>query len=823
MKISLKWLSRHVDLGGIEPQQILADLTMSTAEIEGLERFGAGLEPLVVGHVRKREKHPDADKLSVCQVDVGHDNGGVVQIVCGAPNVDAGQRVVVIQPGSVLPPAGGKGALKIKVGKIRGVESHGMICSESELGLSEEADGIFVLPPATKIGARFVDACSVQDWILEIDNKSINHRPDLWGHYGFARELAAIYGRELQPVAQPAAASVAALAGDLDGDGDGDGDGASRRIEIRIDDREACPRYCGVFLDGVASGPSPNELRWLLWSVGQRAINLPVDLTNYVMLDLGQPMHAFDAGHVGEGPITVRRARSGESMTTLDGQERKLADRDLLICSGDKPEALAGIMGGEGTMVESGTTSLFLESANFHATTIRRTSMRLGLRTDASTRFEKAQDPANAALAVQLFVAELQRLCEGSTVAGPMIDPAGFDYQPAALLLRRDRLQLKLGVALEDAQVAKILTSLQFDVDVTADGFACRAPSFRATKDIAIEDDLIEEVGRMFRYDNIPEEPLTSTIEPPPHNEELFLVRRMVELATLELGCHEVYNYSFTPDRLLDACGGKGHAYIRVRNPVAPEIARMRRHVLPSLLGNVEGNLQQTPEVRLCEAGKGYHAEMKDEHGLPHEVRELAFVFARRDDKEAVHPYGELREHVQLMLNRLGYPVQMQRVWTGADQPWVHPARAVAIDRDGSPVGYVAHLHPGVARELGLPKNVAIACVDVRALHANGRAAPSYTPVPTFPLLPIDVALLVDESVQVASAAEFLRATARKLCRTVELFEVYRGEHVPVGKKSLNFTVTLGADDRTLSDKDEAKFVDKVRRGAEQIGAEMRG
>ncbi|MEZ6037734.1 MAG: phenylalanine--tRNA ligase subunit beta [Planctomycetota bacterium] len=809
MKLSLRWLSRHVDLTGIEPKQILADLTMSTAEIEGLEQFGEGLECLVVGHVRKREPHPDADKLSVCTVDLGapaDGNGGVVQIVCGAPNVDAGQRVVVIRPGDTLPASGGKGPLKIKVGKIRGVESHGMICSESEMGLSDEHDGILVLPPDTPIGARFVDVCPVQDMVLEIDNKSINHRPDLWGHYGFARELAAIYGRELQPAVVPIALPK-----------------SGKKVDVVIDDPKACPRYCGLVISGVVAGKSPDELRWLLAAVGQRSINLPVDLTNFVMLDLGQPMHAFDARHVGEGPIRVRRAKAGEKITTLDGQERKLDPDDLLICSGDAPEALAGVMGGEGTMVAPDTTTLFLESASFHATTIRRTSMRLGLRTDASTRFEKAQDPANAETAVHLFLQLLQQYCPSAVPAGPLVDPAGFAYAPAPLLLRRDRLQLKLGYELDDQQVAQILTSLQFGVEVTEHGFVCTTPSFRATKDIAIEDDLIEEVGRMYRYDNIPEAPLVSVVEPPPRNEELFLVRRLIELACLEHDCHEVYNYSFTPDAVLEACSAMQHAYVRVANPVAPEVTRIRRHVLPSLLSSVENNLRQNNEVRLVETGKGYHANMKDEHGLPHEVRELALVFARRDAAGVAHPFGELREAVVDLLRRLGYPVELQRVWAGSDQPWVHPTRAVAIDRDGSPVGYVSYLHPAVGRALGLQAQVAIACVDVRALHANGRAQPSYRPVPVYPELPVDVALLVDEATKVADVEQFLRNTGRKLVRAVELFEVYRGERLPAGKKSLNFTVTLGADDRTLTDQDEAKFLGKVRDNVAQIGGELRG
>lgn len=803
MKLSLRWLSRHVDLAGIEPRRILADLTMSTAEIEGMRQFGDGLEPFVVGHVRSCRKHPDADKLTVCEVDLGR-AGGVVPIVCGAPNVAAGQRVVVIRPGDTLPADGAKGPLKIKVGKIRGVESHGMICSESELALSSGDDaGILVLPADAPIGARLVDIAPIQDTVFEIDNKSINHRPDLWGHYGFARELAAIYGRELRPLL----ADVPLPAG-------------GHRVEVVIEDPKACARYCGLRIDGVTAGPSPLALRWQLAAVGQRSINLPVDLTNYVMLDLGQPMHAFDARRIGDGPVRVRRARSGEVLTTLDGQRRRLGEQDLLICAGDQPVALAGLMGGEGTMVAADTTSLFVESANFHAATVRRTSMALGLRTDASARFEKAQDPANAELAIHCFLRLLQQYCPAARAAGPLVDPAGWRYEPKTILLRRSRLLLKLGARLDDAQVAAILTSLRFGVAITDQGFAVTVPSFRATKDIAIEDDLIEEVGRMFRYDNIPERPLQGMQALPVRNEELFVARRLVEVACLEHGCHEVYNYSFVPDAVLAAAGALEHAYVQVANPVAPEITRVRRHVLPSLLSSVPPNLRGGGEVRLCEHGKGYHAEMRDEHKLPHEVREFAIAFAR---SQGEHPFLDLREAVGSLLERLGYPAVMNRVWHGKDQPWVHPSRAVAIDRDGSPCGYVAHLHPGIARVMGLPPTTAIACLDVRALCANGRRIARFEPLPTYPLLPVDVALLVDEGVQVAAVAEFLRAAGRKLVKDVQLFEVYRGEPLPAGKKSLNFTVTLGADDRTLTDEDESRFLGKVREQCGSIGAALRG
>ena len=356
MLISKKWLSRYVDLDDRSAQEILLDLTLSTAEVEGVTRYGDGIDEVVIGHVVEREKHPDADKLSVTRVDVGL--GELQTIVCGAPNVAAGQRVPVILPGGRLP-----GDFKIKKSKIRGVESHGMICSEKELGLSEESAGILVLPEDAPIGAKFVDALGIADDVFEIDNKSINHRPDLWGHHGIARELAAIYGRPLRP-----AAEIGALPSD------------GRTIDITIESLDDCPRYLGLVIEGVRATRSPDWLRWQLAAVGQRSIDLLVDLTNFVMFDVGQPMHAFDLRHVEEG-IGVRRARSGETIRTLDDVERRLTDEDLLITSGDQPVALAGVMGGAGSMVTAGTTAVLLESANFRAARIRRQTTCLAITT----------------------------------------------------------------------------------------------------------------------------------------------------------------------------------------------------------------------------------------------------------------------------------------------------------------------------------------------------------------------------------------------------------------------------------------------------------
>ena len=482
-------------------------------------------------------------------------------------------------------------------------------------------------------------------------------------------------------------------------------------------------------------------------------------------------------------------------------------------------------------MVEEGTAKLFLESANFHAATVRRTSVRLGLRTDASARFEKAQDPTAAADAVHHFVRLLQQECPGAAPAGPLVEGAagatGWSYDPITVPLRRSRLDLKLGVHLPDERVGRILSSLGFGVKGADDGFAITVPSWRATKDISDEDDLIEEVGRMFRYDNIPEQPLRSVVQVPRQDPGMALGRRLLTIGAAEMGCAEVYNYSFQSDPLLEAVGASELPHSAVRNPVAPEQRRVRRHVLPSLLPAAVDNLRARASVRLMERGKGYLPEEGSPHGpdrtrLPREVHELAFVWV-----EAEHPYGVLRSHVERLLERVGRPATITELMDPTGLPWIHPGKTVALHVAGEAgaavVGYVGSLHPRVADSLGLPLTTAIASLDIGELVAVGERTPTFDPIPRFPGQPVDVALLGDEAVRVGDVAGFLRRCGKKLVREVTLFEVYRGEGMAAGQKSLNFTVTLGAADRTLSAADEEKFLTRVRKECGELGLELRG
>jgi phenylalanyl-tRNA synthetase beta chain len=815
MKISLKWLARHVDLDGLTPERIHDDLTLSTAEVEGLETYGDGLDDLVVGKVVECGKHPEADKLSITKVDVG--DGELRQIVCGAPNVRQGLEVAVILPGGRLPGE----SKKLGKAKLRGVESIGMICSERELKLSDAHEGILELHTGAVPGTKLQDALDVRDHVLEIDNKSINHRPDLWGHRGIAREIAAMHGRPLKPLGADLPEELREVVWPTSG----------RAVPIAVEDVQGCPRYTGVVFEGVHAGRSPDWLRHLLHACGVRSINQLVDITNFVLLDLGQPQHAFDLRHLDEkAGILVRAANAGETLTTLDEIERRLEPSDILITSGGAPVALAGIMGGQGSMVRDDTDTVFLESATFHPSRVRRTSTRLGLRTDSSARFEKSLDPALAATGAARFASLLRALQPEARIAGPLVDPEGFAAPRPRIRLRRARLATKLGVDLEDARVRGILESLEFEVADASDGFDVVVPSFRATKDVAIEDDLIEEVGRMVRYDNIPGRPLTGEVRVPHREPELWLARRAKTLCAFELCAHECYDYTFTHDNLLAACRVEELPHVRVKNPVAPETARIRRHVLPSLLGHVRHNLQPgvlpatDSELRLFELGKGYWPETKDADGLPAERFELALLAARADGQS---PYRALRSDLERVLERLGFPVAITASIddeTARTLPFVHPLRTAAIHRGETVCGFVGMLHPQTADALELPlEGVAVATIDLRALLTTGRQDAQYDRISPYPEQPVDVALNVPAATQVAAVEALLRDCGKKLVRRIELFEVYRGEQVGSDRKSLNFTVTLGAMDRTLSAKDEESYLAAVRQRAGEVGGELRG
>lgn len=814
MFVSMRWLARHVSLDGITPEQLCDDLTLSTAEVEGLERFAPQLHDVVVGLVIKKNAHPDAEKLSVCLVEVGSDEP--LKIVCGAPNVASGQKVAVACVGTTLP-----FDFKIKKSKIRGIESRGMICSVRELDLGEEHDGIWVLPEDARVGAPVADALGIDDWIIEIDNKSLTHRPDLWGHRGIAREIAAIYERELLP---------------LDTSLPETGSATPYPVTIQT---KGCSRYLALPIDGVSKCPSPDWLRWLLLAVGQRPIDLLVDLSNFVMMDLGQPNHVFDRKRLGAKGIVVRDAHDGERIITLDGEERTLSSADLLICAGDEPVALAGIMGGEPSKVADETDTLLLEIAAFDAVTIRRTSNRVGLRSDASARFEKTLDPTLPLTAAGHF-ARLLSSIEGQAIfPAPITDVGTWSDPSSTIELRCERVRTALGKALSNEEIGRILERLEFGVEELGHAeegrFRISVPSFRASKDITIEQDLVEEVGRIYRYGNIPERAMRSDVVPPPRDERRRLVRHLQDRLAGGARFHENLSYSFIKDDLLEKLGEIDLPHVSVINPVVKGEAKIRRNLAPSLLSSLEANRRNRSDVKLFEIGKGYEPEHASEQGEPRERHLLALAWAGpRPGKKSRYDENRmmgLQAIIEDLIRSRGCAVPR---WTdeGPRPAWAHPGKCLFLEADktekgAAPLAVVAELEPGLAPAIGLTgdldSEVALAELCLDALLDAKPVGQGYAPLPRFPGIKVDVAVAVTEATPAADLLALIEQAGKKQVAEIELFDLYRGESVGPGRKSLAFHVLLQSDKKTLTDKDEQKFLKRFEQLVADSGGELRG
>jgi phenylalanyl-tRNA synthetase beta chain len=800
MLISLKWLGRHIDLSGLAPKQIANDLTLSTAEVEGIEEFLPHARGVTVGKVVARGPHPKADRLSLCRVDVG--TSEPISIVCGAPNVAEGQTVAVAMPGTELPGIG-----KLEKATIRGEVSLGMICSEQELGLSDDHSGIWVLPDALSPGSTLAEALDLSDHVITVDNKSITHRPDLWGHRGIARELSAIYRRALLPL-----------------DSSWPTFGAAPAVPVKIES-PACLRYLALPIEGVRTLPSPLWLRLLLRAVGQRSLGQLVDISNFVMLDLGQPNHVFDRAGLGPDGITVRKARSTERFTTLAGQALALADEDLLIASKGAGIALAGVIGGADSEVRETTRALLLEVATFDATTVRRTSVRHGLRTDSSARFEKSLDPELPPLAAAHFARLLAALQPDVRLPAQLTDVRSVERKSVRVALRPTRVRAALGADLGDEQIRDMLVRLGFGVGArsgaTVPEFVVQVPSDRATKDIGIERDLIEEVGRLYGYGNIVERPLIAPIIPPPHDERRWLVRTIADRLAGSAHFTETISYSFQSDELLALFGLANLPHATLSNPVVSQQSRIRRTLVPSLLANIEANRRYRENVCLFEIGKGYLPERANSKHEPEERHLTGLVLAAPFVKGGSYRDGSLARLQAVVADVLRTLERPPVSWGPTEAaPFVQPGRALAATYpSGAVVATLGAVRQDVLAQLGLKaglhSDVAAGEIFIDAVLAAPRETRRYVPLPRFPGIKVDVAIAVPNAVRSARVVEVIQAAASPLCRAVELFDLYTGDAVGEGKKSLAYHVLLQADDKTLGETDERRFLERL---ADQLG-----
>ena len=829
MYLSYRWLNEFVKIDDIDPHEIGHRLTMCTSEIESVEEVGGKLDKVVIGKILDVKPHPDSDHLFLTKTDVGDE---ALDIVSGAPNTVEGSFVPVALIGAQLP-----GGMKVKKAKLRGALSYGVVCSEKELDISDDHSGLWILDgdgvdenrlkPGTPIEQLF----TTQDFIFEIDNKSITNRPDMWGHYGFAREIAAIYGRELAPLLSDEKRKIVIESGE------------GKKIGVEILDADLCPRYTAIGLSGIVMGKAPYYIRRRLSTLGVRPISNIVDVTNYIMLLTGQPLHAFDAKHIAERNIVVRRAAKNEVVKTLDGVERKCSEETLLITDPQKAVAVAGVMGGLNSEIDGTTDEIIIEAANFNAASIRRTAVRLGLRTEASNRFEKSLDPELALDGLCASALLVLDLGPGVQLSSPLADSYPGRKKKLKINLNCDWVTDLLGMPIERERITGILSSLQFEVDESkGDDLAVTVPSFRATKDVSIPQDLVEEVGRIFGYDNIT--PVLPHIEstPPFRVESLSFARVLKNLIAGDLSFTELFTYSFIEDTHASLFYNDT-TFVRLRNPVSAEMSRLRRSIVPNLFGTISRNSTLRDDFAVFEIGSVYApSPKKKEDALPDERTYVAGLMLSKigaSDRGSV--FFEVKGKMELLFTKLNMgctrfasldalhqykkAYNMNDLGTGDA---VHPGRSAILCSGDVAFGVVAELNPKFLKRIGMDFHLYRAGFFEMDLHLlmdlvkRHRKDKQFVPSPRFPEVVLAFAVVVDEMVPVREVQEYIGSYKSKLLDRVELFDVYRGKSLDKGKKSLAFNVYYRRDDRTLTEKEANEVHERIADEIRNQGWDLR-
>ncbi|MEJ2201276.1 MAG: phenylalanine--tRNA ligase subunit beta [Desulfuromonadaceae bacterium] len=800
MIVTYNWLKEYVDFA-FSPEELSHRLTMAGLEVDLMEELGAGLDSVVVARLLTVDPHPDADRLTLCQVDNGSES---LQVVCGATNHKAGDLVALAQVGSVLP-----GDFQIKKSKIRGLASFGMLCSEKELGLVDEAEGILILPPELPLGMPVFEALGLKDVRYEIGLTP--NRPDCLSLVGVAREVAAMAGTPLRLPA-PRVPETGAEIGS--------------QTAVAIEAPELCPRYAARLIRGVKIGPSPEWLVRRLESVGMRSISNVVDVTNFVLLELGHPLHAFDFNLLREGRIVVKAASEGEAFTTLDSQERALIGSDLTICDGGGPVALAGIMGGENSEIKPETTDVLLESAYFNPATIRRTSKRLGIHTESSHRFERGADVDMVPLALDRAAELIQQLAGGEVARGRLdVYPQALERRVLSLSVRR--VADVLGITLEAPVIADLLSSIGFAVDSgAADAMRVEVPSWRP--DVEREIDLIEEIARLNGYDNIPVTMPVSQLLCHQESPERHRVARLRDYL-VGCGCSEIINYSFVAeaqwDRIGLAADDPRRQTVRILNPLSEDQAVMRTTLVPSLLDCLARNLAyRNSDLQLFELRPVFQPQVDED--LPLETLRLTVALCGRRAPEG---WAQERSPVDfydlkgmaegiLQLFHLG-----SVSWDAAgSEPFLHPGKSCALRIGQEQIGTLGEVHPRALEAFEIEQPVYLLDLDLSLLFARVGAHPGFRPLSRYPDVYRDSAFLLDNDISAARVFEVVGGIKNRHIEGVVLFDLYRGKGIPEGKKSLAIRVRYRSLEKTLTDEEIQSVHGKIIRALEKnLAAEV--
>jgi len=790
MRVSYNWLKTFVDLDGITPEELAEKITRSGIEVDSVDRPGKDITNLVVGYVISAVQHPNADKLRVCLVDIGE--GEPVQIVCGAPNVASGQRVVVAKPGARLP-----GGIKIKRSKIRGEVSNGMICSLEELGFEgkvipkEYADGIYVLPEEIEPGTDVLPLLNLDDAILDLDLTA--NRADCLSMIGVAYEVGAILGRKVK-IFDEKAPAIAEKVSDY--------------VSVQVEAPEDCPLYTAKVIKNVKIGPSPLWLQTRLMAAGIRPHNNVVDITNYILLEYGQPLHAFDYDRFGSRKVLVRWAKAGEKIITLDDIERNLKEDHLVITNGTEPVALAGVMGGANSEVTADTTTILLESAMFDAASIRKTSKDHGLRSEASSRYEKGIDPNRVRLASEKAAYLMHQLAGGQVLEG-MVESDTLTVSPTVVSFELDKLNRRLGTELSDTETEEILDCLQFPFEKNGSSYSVTIPSRRW--DISIPEDLYEEVARLYGYDNIPKT-LPSGSQVPggltPYQRKRRVVRQVLEGA----GLMQAVTYSLTSREKFAQFALTKTEPVELANPMSEEHAVLRLSLIPHLLDAVSYNRARKNEnIALFEIGSVFLSNGKG--NLPTEKEHLAGAMS---GLYVDHPWQQERVKIDFftvkgildeLFRKFGLEGHVR--YEKAEVDGMHPGQTGRILLRDQEIGFIGKIHPEVEKQYDV-KNVYVFELNLEALLGAEVESLVYRPIPRFPAISRDIALVVDQSQSAGELGQTILLSGSELLKGVKVFDVYEGEKMEPGKKSIAFTLTYFDPHRTLTDEEVQELHERI-------------
>lgn len=773
MFISMNWISDFVDLSGLDKMDLIAKFSLSTAEVENdIFHKGEDLSGVVVAEIKSVEEHPESKKLHLLKVDAG--DGKLTDVVCGAPNVRVGMKTAFAKVGAQI------GDITIAPRPLAGFESFGMCCSEKEIGISDNNDGIMDILEDVANGTDIKDLYEIDDIIFEVDNKSLTNRPDLWGHYGIAREFATIAKRPLKELPTIDLSQYDNL----------------EKIDLKIED-ELCQRYSSIKVENVEKNVAPMNMRIRLYYCGMRGINLLTDLTNYLMLEMGQPMHAFDSRKVGK--IRIKRFDKPFTFTTLDGVERNIDENTLMICNDNTPVAIAGIMGGLDSEIVDDTTTLTLESATFNAASIRKSAVRLAHRTDASARYEKSLDPEMTTVAIARFMKLLLEIDPGVKVVSALTDEYAFHYPKVALDFDKAFVDKYTGIQITNEHIVDTLTALGFGVTQNGDNFHVDVPSYRATKDISLKADIIEEITRIYGYDNFELSTTTAPLYPVRMAEDKNVEDRIKDILVKRFRIHEVHSYVWQYADEYKKLGMEVEDNIKLANSTNPNIETLRNSIIPTQLCQVNYNTGYATDFGIFEVGHVVEGIKAD--GLCDEKKKLCItLFSKTKSLETL--YLELRDMIAEVVDDIRHkPLTYKKL--EAKHSYEHPKNLNAIVLDETVIGKLGVAHPLVSKKIDKKASIVFAEIDIESL-ANIVAEPiKYVEPSKYPSIEVDLSFVAEKFSEINDT---IKESAESILRKVGVADIYNDGN----SKSITVRLLFGDDERTLTHEEVQTVVDKI-------------